>query len=130
MALKILYLDDSEVLCEQLRSTLAAAGYDVVTACTIAAARDRLMGRDLIIIDWHMPEMNGAAALALLKAHRTATPDALYYLYTTDVAAATGFKVAGFDGALTMKGDAETLLSRVELAARVMRMRRFVSGKR
>jgi CheY-like chemotaxis protein len=128
--LKVLYLDDSEAQLASLRVTLSEAGYSIAVAKNVTEAQELLADRDLVIIDWHMPEMSGAEALRLLKAHRHASPKALYYLYTVDAEAAGGFKSHGFDGAFTMKGQPETLLVQIDAARRFIKMRRYMAERR
>lgn len=123
---RILCLDDSEAQLDELVGTLRRAGYDAYGALTVDQARARMATADLVIVDFHMPRMNGAEALLLLKAAVPADATPLFYLYTTDKDAAVSFKAHGFDGAFTAKGEMDTLLSQVETALRRLKLKRFM----
>ena len=52
---RILYIDDSEVFLERVRTVLTDAGYDVIaTAQTVGTAR-HLTACDIVLVDFHMP---------------------------------------------------------------------------
>jgi CheY-like chemotaxis protein len=123
---RILCLDDSEAQLEELVGVLRAAGYTAFPALTVEEARFKVSNVDLVIVDFHMPRMNGAEALLLLRAAVPADTTPLFYLYTTDKDAAVSFKAHGFDGAFTAKGELETLLSQVETALRRLKLKRFM----
>src|SRR5262245_9822253 len=70
MAKKILVVDDSRTVRQQLGAVLGEAGYEVVQACdgregleTIAATPDL----SLVICDLNMPNMNGIDMLEIAK---------------------------------------------------------------
>jgi CheY-like chemotaxis protein len=72
----VLVVDDEFGIAEVLAEVLGDAGYDVVTAIHGRQALERVATRrpDLILLDFMMPVMNGAATLAALAgdpAHRT-----------------------------------------------------------
>ena len=59
---KILVVDDSKVVREQLRATLTRASHDVVACENGHAGYQAALAQDdikLIIADYNMPEMNG-----------------------------------------------------------------------
>ena len=123
---RILCLDDSEAQLQELVSALRREGYVTFPALTVEEARQRLANIDLVIVDFHMPRMNGAEALLLLRAALPPDSAPLFYLYTTDKDAAVSFKAHGFDGAFTAKGEMETLVSQVETALRRLKLKRFM----
>ena len=64
----LLLVDDEWVIAEALEGVLADAGYRVLTAPNGKQALARLMEArpDVILLDFMMPVMNGAATLAAL----------------------------------------------------------------
>jgi PleD family two-component response regulator len=122
---KILYLDDSDVQLGAVRDTLARTGQRVVVAETVSEPVSKLDGVDLVIIDYHMPMMDGAHALRALKLKASTQAPPLFYLYTTDTEVAVSFKQLGFDGAFTRKGDPETLRAQFQAACRLLKLKRF-----
>ncbi len=127
--LKILYLDDSELHLREVQRTLSAAGYDVLTAESVAEARSKCGSVDLVMIDFHMPGLNGAEALRVLKPHVRSDVVVLFYLYTSDRDVAMAFKTHGFDGAFIAKGEENTLISQVQAAHRMVKLKRFRSER-
>lgn len=95
-------------------------------ALTVDDARTKLANVDLVIVDFHMPRVNGAEALLMLKAALPPDSTPLFYLYTTDKDAAVSFKAHGFDGAFTAKGEMDALLPQVETALRRLKLKRFM----
>lgn len=122
---KILYLDDSEVQLGAVRDALSVTGQRVVVAETLHEAVSKLDGVDLVIIDYHMPMIDGAHALKALKQRLPLSASPLFYLYTTDTEVAVSFKQLGFDGAFTRKGDPETLRTQFKAACRLLKLKRF-----
>ena len=122
--LTILCFDDSEATLTLMAWTLAEYGHEVHTATTAAAALSVVTSCDLVIIDFHMPGMDGASALEVLKP-RAPAESTLFYLYTGDDTAANSCKDLGFDGAFTDKGDISALPAQVDVAARRLRLRQF-----
>jgi CheY-like chemotaxis protein len=128
--LRVLYVDDSSIQLLQVRTALTEAGHHVAIATDLASARKLVGDRDLVILDWHMPEMNGGFALRALKQAPLAAPETLYYCYTVDVEVAAKYREHGFDGAFTAKGDMEVLIGQLDTARRMMRLRRYKRGAR
>lgn len=123
--LRILYVDDSAVQLLQVRTALAEVGHHVAIAADLTSARRLVADRELVIIDWHMPEMNGGQLLKALKQSVGDEVDTLYYVYTIDVEVAAKYREHGFDGAFTGKGSMETLVGQLDTAKRMLRLRRF-----
>ena len=124
-ALRIVYLDDSETQLLGAHRALTAAGHTVSTALSISQAGPLVESADLVIVDFHMPDLDGAQALQRLRRHVIAGDVVLFYLYTSDREVAVSFKSHGFDGAFTAKGDSDVLVSQVEAAGRMLKLKRF-----
>jgi len=119
---KILVIDDSELVLNRIRLVLEEAGFEVVTTSQTVGAARHLRGVDLVILDYHMPGITGESVAQSLRAAASAVgfaPD--IYLYTSDPT--ISLKGTDFQGALSKKGDDEALLSQVDAAFRIRRMR-------
>ena len=126
---RILCLDDSEAELEAMALPLREAGHTVFGARNVEQARPYLRNIDLVIVDFHMPQLNGAEALQLLKESASRDRAPLFYLYTADKDVAISFKTHGFDGAFSSKGQGEVLVSQVETALRRLNLKRFMAQR-
>jgi putative two-component system response regulator len=73
---RILIVDDDQRTVSVLQRMLAAAGYGNVTAITVprdAIARFSEIDPDLLLLDLHMPEMDGVAVIERLRADMPAS---------------------------------------------------------
>jgi CheY-like chemotaxis protein len=123
---RILIIDDSEVVLSRLKERLLEAGYDVITTTQTVGAARYLLRCDLVILDYHMPGIDGAQVLTSLQAAtRNSTNPPIFYLYTSDQQVAQQYKDLGFDGSFTQKGDDEALVAQVSAAFRIARLRRL-----
>jgi CheY-like chemotaxis protein len=128
--LNILYLDDSPTALREVERELSSMGHQVQSAASVSEAKSMLSSAQLVIIDFHMPEMDGAQALVQLQAAQNRAMKPAYYLYTTDTSIAGRYKEFGFDGALTWKGNLQALGPQIQSIARILKMRRFMNTKR
>jgi CheY-like chemotaxis protein len=122
---KVLVIDDSEMVLERVKSRLQRESYEVATTSQPVGAARHLLLCDLVILDFHMPGMNGQEVLRSLKmlgASSGAAP--LYFLYTSDKVLSKGYRELGFDGTLTNKGDDESLVQQVAVALRLAKLRK------
>ena len=122
---KLLVIDDSEMVLERVRTRLQRESYEVATTSQPVGAARHLLLCDLVILDFHMPGMNGGEVLRSLKmlgASSGANP--LYFLYTSDKSLARGYRELGFDGTLLNKGDDESLVQQVAVALRLAKLRK------
>ena len=111
---KILVVDDSEVMLTRVRRALVAEGYEVVTTTQAVGNARYLPTCDLVVLDYHMPGLDGRAVLESLKRVARSTPNTCrFYLYTSDAALNARAAELGFDGALTGKGDLEALVQQL-----------------
>jgi DNA-binding response OmpR family regulator len=122
---RIVVVDDSWTILEQIRVCLAERGYDVRTTTSPDVAVRLLRGADLTIVDFHMPGINGTELVKMLRAAQTVESTCLFYLYTSDRDEAARYLTHGFDGAFLKKGDEAALVPQVEAVFRTVRMRRL-----
>jgi DNA-binding NarL/FixJ family response regulator len=125
---KLLIVDDSQVFLDRIKVRLQREGYSVVTSSAPIGASMDLPACDLVILDFHMPGMNGSEALRWLKLAATRSgADPLFFLYTGDKVVSHQYLDLGFDGGLINKGDDESLVQQVAVALRLAKLRRRLS---
>lgn len=77
-SLKLLIIDDNEVILEILESFLSLQKYDLVTASTgfegINLFNEDVDSFDLVITDLIMPDISGVGVIAMLKKKRPDIP--------------------------------------------------------
>jgi CheY-like chemotaxis protein len=122
--IRILYLDDSVAALEAVESALDPRLYNLRTAATLGEALPWVARSELVIVDFHMPGINGAQAVAKMREY-VGDPPALFYLYTTDTTIAVNYRKHGFDGAFTDKGNPRTLVAKLSTAVRLLKMSRL-----
>jgi CheY-like chemotaxis protein len=127
---RILVIDDSEVTLARAGAVLTAGGYDVVTTTNPVGNARHLKTSDLVLVDLHMPGLNGVAVLRSLRAALPAgatTP--VFSLFTTDERASIDWQTMGFDGVITQKGLDRALIDQVHAVFRTLRLRALASRK-
>src|SRR4051812_19565445 len=121
---RILMIDDSELILSSARARLTREGYEVITTTQTVGNARHLRNCDVVIIDFHMPGMDGGTVLASLKqAAVESSAGCMFYLYTSDPTVAAQYSPLGFDGALVNKGDLESLVQQLQPVFRVVRLR-------
>ena len=127
---RILVIDDSEVMLDRIRRALSSAGYEVIATTQIVGNARYLASCDLIIIDYHMPGLNGDSVVASMRtiAHSTKNKSKLF-LYTSDEKIARDHRELGFDGAFWGKGDESVLVRQVAALFRTLGMRAAMGGQ-
>lgn len=121
----ILVIDDSETILEKVRIALTAAGYEVITSTQPLGNARHLTRTDLVIIDFHMPGIDGGSVLSSLRDAVGNKHTCLFYLYSSDREIADEYARYGFDGSITSKGDMASLVSQVNSVFRLIRIRRL-----
>ena len=118
---RILVIDDNEAVLSSIVTILQGAGYDVVaTQQTVGAAR-HLKGCELVIIDYHMPGLDGGDVVRSLRAATVSLQvSPAFYLYTSDPQVQAKPKALGFDGVFTKKGQGAWLAHQVDAAFRLI----------
>ena len=121
---RILVVDDNEPMLARIRATLSAVGYEVVTSSQPVGNARHLKSCDLVILDFHMPGIDGGEVLASMRAATAASETTcLFYLYTSDERLADDFARLGFDGSFTHKGDEKALVPQVKAVFRLLKLR-------
>jgi len=124
---KILVIDDSETIRQQVKQALAAAGYDIVEAVDGVDGLEKLraMGDlDMALCDVNMPRMNGLDMIAELQRSGSKVP---VLMLTTEgqpslikrarEAGAKGWIVKPFKPELLVSAVAKLIASRPATAA-------------
>jgi DNA-binding NarL/FixJ family response regulator len=125
---KILVIDDSEPILARIQAALSGADFEVVTTTQTVGNGRHLKTCDLVIIDYHMPGLDGSDVLRSLRA-AASDASAVFYLYTSDDKIADRYVDLGFDGSFTSKGDMTQLVAQVRAAFRSIRLRSLAAGK-
>jgi two-component system, OmpR family, response regulator len=121
---RILIIDDSPVMLARMRRALASAGYEVFTTTQVVGNGRHLLNCDLIIVDYHMPGLNGAEVVDSMRAvAQTGKHPSAFYVYSSDKNVSAEYARLGFDGAFTSKGDEAHLLRQVSAYFRLAKMR-------
>lgn len=121
---RILVIDDNEVVLNSIQTTLANAGHDVVATSRTVGTGKHLKDCDLVILDYHMPGLDGREVLRSLRAAAaSAQARPAFYLYTSDPQMEQKFSELGFDGVFAKKGNKDALIQQVDAALRLLRLK-------
>jgi len=113
--MKILLLEDDQILCESLKEFLELEGYNVDVAHRGTEVFDLTFDEtyDLYILDVNVPEVDGFDVLASLKDAGDETP-AIYITALTDInSISKGFEI-GADDYIKKPFDPEELVIRIK----------------
>lgn len=123
---RILVIDDSEFVLARVKSVLSQAGYEVQTTTQTVGAGRYLRTCDLVLLDFHMPGIDGGMVLESLKsAAQSSSSPCAFYLFTSDEEVATRYVSLGFDGVIRNKGELDALAGQVRAAFRMKKMRQI-----
>jgi CheY-like chemotaxis protein len=120
----IVVIDDNEPFLERIRVRLEGQGHRVITTTQTVGTARRIVGAQLVIIDWHMPGISGGELMKSFRAavaHSTEKP--LFYLYSSDTTVFASAKDMGFDGVFVNKGKDDSLLRQVAAALAMSKLR-------
>lgn len=121
---RVLVIDDSQALLSRVKLSLTAAGYEVTTTSQTVGAARHLRTADLVIIDFHMPGLDGANVLESLKAAAASSESKpAFYLFTSDADTSRRWRELGFEGAFSDKGNDIALVEQVDALFRLRRLR-------
>lgn len=109
-AFKILIIDDDPSILETVTDLLETAGYQALAALGGAQGLNvaRTERPDLILVDYHMPEMNGLAVAERLKADAATRRIPVIALTSGTAADANKLVAAGCIGFIPKPFDVET----------------------
>jgi two-component system OmpR family response regulator len=121
---RILVIDDSEVVLSRMKRALVAEGYEVLATTQVVGNARHLPTCDLVVIDYHMPGLDGSSVLASLRSLANSMKNVCpLFVYTSDQKIADTHAQLGFDGAFTAKGDERALVRQVAAVFRSIEMR-------
>jgi len=125
---RILMIDDDEHILEEAGRALTSAGHDVTATSRTVGMAKFLREVDVVVLDFHMPGLDGAEVVASLRAASATLGDAAphFYIYTTDLDAMRRAKEFGFDGVIKDKGNMQALVHQAGMAIRLRRLRGLV----
>jgi two-component system response regulator AtoC len=95
----VLIIEDEVTLAKNLRTYLARAGFDAVVAATAEAGLAELerFKPDVVLMDFHLPGMNGVEALARLQAMAPGMPVIMVTGHGTVELAVEAMKAGAYD---------------------------------
>ena len=123
--MRIVYIDDSVVDLHTAAERLQAAGFVVLTHTTYASAMRDLPDADVVLVDYHMPGLNGGEVVLALREAMPPGQRTLFYLFTSDRSLSGEYRRLGFDGQVILKGNSDALLRQLEAARRAIALRRL-----
>ena len=131
--MKILIAEDDDVSRRVLQLTLSAAGHDVVQTKNGAEALAVLENADappLAILDWMMPDIDGAEVCRRIRRAPSATPVYLILLTAkTDKADIVAGLEAGANDYITKPFDRQELRARVQVGETVVNLQRNLAAR-
>jgi two-component system cell cycle response regulator len=124
---RVLIVDDDELVLRRLSASVTLGGYETHTATSGAAALRILIETpcQIVLTDWHMPDMDG---LALCRRLRSMENDGYIYILLVTVRNARSDIVAGLaagaDDYVVKGATTEELLARIGVGRRITQLER------
>jgi DNA-binding response OmpR family regulator len=133
MPLRVLVADDELVSRTVVTAMLRTAGYEVVPVSDGAEALAALGASDapsMAVLDWMMPQVDGVELCRQVRRIATDTPPYVILLTSRDSSddVVTGLH-AGADDYVRKPPNAEELLARVNVGARVVRLQQALADR-
>ena len=123
MPVKILVMDDSEIILAVTKRSLADAGYQVFAATTLAELDEQIEHApfDLVLLDVQMPEQEGDEVGDVLR--HSLGVESRIYLYSSlpDDELESRCKLAGLDGYIHKEDGVPAMLEAVKKALAIRR---------
>jgi DNA-binding NarL/FixJ family response regulator len=126
----ILLVDDSTLMLHRATNALISAGYQVTATADPSGLSQKIRACDLAIIDFHMPMLNGASLVSVLKGAIGPERSCLFYVYTSDADVARDYEKHGFHGVLLKKGDEVALVWQVDAVFRTIELKKLAEKMR
>lgn len=115
---KVLVVEDHESLCKSLGECLAKEGYQVETAASLAAARQKIgFAPDLILLDWMLGDGQGVDFLSDLRRQGSQVPVIFLTARADVVDKVLGLEMGASDY-LTKPFESRELLARIRVRLR------------
>jgi CheY-like chemotaxis protein len=118
MAHKILLIDDEKVVVEVVKDVLKERNYEVVTAYDGKEGFEKVKSEDpdLIVLDIHMPSINGYEFMRALRAHKVieGKPMTPVIVLTVNETMEDLFRLEGIKGYFIKPVKATDLIQKIE----------------
>jgi two-component system, NtrC family, response regulator AtoC len=125
----LLIVDDEELIRWSLRERLSSEGHTVVEAGTAADALEQIVGADLVLLDYRLPDGDGLTLLRQIKEQAPDTPVILMTAYSTIENAVAAMKHGAYHY-LNKPFNLDEVVVTVEKALETSRLRREVRAYR
>ena len=127
MTIRVLIVEDEELIRWSLRQKFEARGYQVSEAEDGASAREALEKRtyDLVMLDYKLPDMTGLEVLSQLREHDADTVVIMMTAYSSIESAVEAIKLGAFDY-IPKPFQMDELLFTVDKALETTKLRREV----
>lgn len=125
----ILCIDDEEDICFALKMLFSTQGWETVTAQNVGVGL-RLFRRhkpDLVLIDYHMPDVNGIEGVRRLRGLSASVPIIVFTIDESQ-SVADEFLAAGASDFALKPIRSPDIISRVRLHLRLLEQRRLRQG--
>lgn len=127
----ILIIDDDEHICYTLREICAFQGWEALTACSYPQAEQVLKSYqpDLLVVDYHLPVMDGVRVVRALRERYPQTPIIVLTIEEQE-RVMRRFMEAGADDFALKPIKALDLISRIKMHLKYAEQKRFYGDTR